>query len=144
MATSSTKPADSHPGFLKFLTRFHKKSTHINLLRTLMYKTQKKSSTTKPPRTATKFQWLVDFSFKSVQIWEKFYKTDATTRSIGPRSTKPWNFKPKSSCTHIHALPRTRDDPRPSPSDLCKHAQNFTKLTLQESCTALELQNLKI
>ena len=53
MATSSTRPADSHPRFLKLLTRFHKKSTHRNLLRTLMYKTQKKSSTTEPPRTAT-------------------------------------------------------------------------------------------
>ena len=30
-----------HLGFLKFLTRFHKKSTHRNLLRSLMYKTQK-------------------------------------------------------------------------------------------------------
>ena len=41
VATSPTTSAVSHPGFLKFLTRFHKKSTHINLLRTLMYKTQK-------------------------------------------------------------------------------------------------------
>ena len=39
MATSPTMPAISHSGFLKFLTRFHKKSTHRNLLRTLMYKT---------------------------------------------------------------------------------------------------------
>ena len=52
-AASLTRPADSHPGFLKFLTRFHKKSTHRSLLRTLMHKTQKKSSTTEPPRTAT-------------------------------------------------------------------------------------------
>ena len=68
MATSSTRPADSHPRFLKLLTRFHKKSTHRNLLRTLMYKTQKKSSTTEPPRTATNSQRPADFSFKSVQI----------------------------------------------------------------------------
>ena len=41
MARSPTMPAVSHSGFLKFLTRFHKKSTHRNLLRSLMYKTQK-------------------------------------------------------------------------------------------------------
>ena len=96
MATSPTMPAISHSGFLKILTRFHKKSTHRNLQRTLMYKTQKKiinnGATTHhhaSPHTATNFQQPADFSFKSVQIWEKFYKTDATTRSIGPRSTKP-------------------------------------------------------
>ena len=54
MATSSTKPADSHPGFLKFLTRFHKKSTHIDLLRTLMYKTQKKSRSPELTRVSTR------------------------------------------------------------------------------------------
>ena len=54
MATSSTKPADSPPRFLKLLTRFHKKSTHRSLLRTLMHKTQKKSSTTEPPRAPTR------------------------------------------------------------------------------------------
>ena len=54
MATSSTKPADSHPGFLKFLTRFHKKSTHIDLLRTLMYKTQKKSRSPELTRASTR------------------------------------------------------------------------------------------
>ena len=60
-----------------------------------MYKTQKKSSTTEPPRTATNFQRPADFSFKFVQIGEKFYKTDATTQSTSPRSTKPENCKPK-------------------------------------------------
>ena len=54
MATSSTKPADSHPGFHKFLTRFHKKSTHIDLLRTLMYKTQKKSRSPELTRASTR------------------------------------------------------------------------------------------
>ena len=53
MATSPTMPAVFHSGFLKILTRFHKKSTYRNLLSTLMYKTHKKSSTTEPPRTAT-------------------------------------------------------------------------------------------
>ena len=52
-AASLTRSTVFHPKFLKLLTRFHKKSTHRNLLRTLMYKTQKKSSTTEPPRTAT-------------------------------------------------------------------------------------------
>ena len=42
MTTSPTMPAVFHSGFLKILTRFHKKSTHRNLQRTLMYKTQKK------------------------------------------------------------------------------------------------------
>ena len=41
MATSLTMPVVSSSRFLKFLTRFHKKSTHRNLLKTLMYKTQK-------------------------------------------------------------------------------------------------------
>ena len=41
-ATSPTTSAVFHPRFLKFLTRFHKKSTHRSLLRTLMHKTQKK------------------------------------------------------------------------------------------------------
>ena len=94
-AASLTRPTDSHPGFLKFLTRFHKK---IN------------------PQKSSK-----DFD---AQNPEKIINNGATTRR--------------------HAPSQIRDDPRPSPSDLCKHAQNFTKLTLQESCTALELQNLKI
>ena len=45
-----------HSGFLKFLTRFHKKSTHRNLLRTFVYKTQKdlqQRSHHAPPRAAT-------------------------------------------------------------------------------------------
>ena len=42
MVTSPTTSTIFHPKFLKLLTRFHKKSTHRNLLRTLMYKTQKK------------------------------------------------------------------------------------------------------
>ena len=143
MATSPTIPAVSHSGFLKILTRFHKKSTH----RTLMYKTQKKSSTTepsRPPCTATNFQWPADFSFTSVQIWEKFYKTDTTTQSTGPRSTKPKNCKPKNGRTCLHAPPKTRDDQWLSPSKLCKSAHNFKKLTIPGSSTALNLQDLKI
>ena len=40
VATRPTMAAVSHSRFLQFLTRFHKKSTHRNLLRTLMNKTQ--------------------------------------------------------------------------------------------------------
>ena len=40
--------------------------------------------------------------------------------------------------------PQTSDDQRCSPSKLCKSVHNFAKLTLQGSCKALELQNLKI
>ena len=109
-----------------------------------MYKTHKKSSTTEPPRTATNSQRPADFSFKSVQIWENFYKTDATTPSIGPRSTKPENFKPKNGRTRCHAPPKSFDTPRHSPSNLCKPVQNFTKLTLQGSSAALDLQDMKI
>ena len=133
MATSPTMPMVSHSGFLKILTRFHKKSTHRNLLRTLMYKTQKhhkKRSHHAPPCTATNFQRPADFSFKSVQIWEKFYKSDATTQSTSPRSTKPENFKPKNGRTRCHAPPKSFDTPRHSPSNLCEPVQNFTKLTL--------------
>ena len=108
MATSPTMLAVSHPGFLNFLTRFHEKSTHRNFLRTLMYKTQKdlqQRSHHASPRTATNFQRPADFSFKFVQIWEKFYKTDATTQSTGPRSMKPENCKPNNGRTRLHAPP---------------------------------------
>ena len=43
-----------------------------------------------------------------------------------------------------HAPPQTRDDQRFNFSKPCKNVHDFTKLTLQGSCTALELQNLKI
>ena len=109
-----------------------------------MYKTHKKSSTTEPPRTATNSQRPADFSFKSVQIWENFYKTDAATPSIGPRSTKPENFKPKNGRTRCHAPPKSFDTPPHSPSNLCKPVQNFTQLTLQGSSAALDIQDLKI
>ena len=67
-----------------------------------------------------------------------------TTRSIGSRSTKPKNFKPKNGCTRLHAPPRTRDDPRPNPSNMCKSAQGIKKLTIPWCSTASNLQNLKI
>ena len=68
----------------------------------------------------------------------------ATARSIGPRSTEPKNFKPKNGRIRLHAPPQSLDEPQPRPSNLCKPAQNFTKLTIQGSCTALDQQNPKI
>ena len=38
---------------------------------------------------------------------KNFTKKDATTRSIGLRSTKPENFRPKSLATRCHAQPRS-------------------------------------
>ena len=149
MATSPIVPTVSHSRFLKLLTRFHKKSTHRNLLRTLMYKTQKDHQRRHAlPHAAINFQQPASFSFKSTQIWEKFYKTDATTRSIGLWSTKPENFKPKSPGTRCYTPPkRSHDlsnDLRPSPLNLCNSAHNFRKLTIPWSSTALDPQNLKI
>ena len=83
------------------------------------------------------------FSFKSAQIWENLHKTGVTTRSIGPRLTKPINFKPRNGRTHHHAPPRIREDPRPSLSNLWESTGDFRKLIAPWSFTALELQNLK-
>ena len=66
----------------------------------------KRSLATEPPRTATNSQQPAGFSFKSAQIWENFYKIGATTRSIGPRSTKPENFRPKNPSTRHHVPPK--------------------------------------
>ena len=121
-----------------------KKSTHRNLPRTLMNKTQKDIQRRRhhaPPQTPKR---PVGFSFKSAQVWENFHKTGATTRSIGPRSTEPKNFKPRNGCIRLHAPPQTRDDPWPSPSNLCKFAYDFRKLTIPWSFTALDQQNPKI
>ena len=112
-----------------------------------MYKTQKdlqQWSHHTSPRTATNSQRPTDFSFKSVQIWENFYKTDATTQSIGPRSTKPKNCKPKIGYTHLHAPPKSLDKPRPSPSKLCKSAHSFWKLTTPLDPSTSDLQDPKI
>ena len=83
-------------------------------------------------------------SFRPVQIHSKFQKTDNTRRSTVPRSTKPENVKPKNGRTRCHAPPKSFDTPRHSPSNLCKPVQNFTKLTVQGSSAALDLQDLKI
>ena len=91
MVTSPTTSTVFHPKFLKLLTRFHKKSTHRNLLRTPIYKTQEK--------------------------------------------------QPQKSS---HAPPKSFDTPRHNPSNLWEPVQNFAKLTLQGSSTALDLQYLKI
>ena len=72
---------------------------------------------------------------------KNFTKKDATTRSIGLRSTKPENFRPKSLATRSHDL---SNDPRPRPSKLSKSAHNHRKVTIPGSFTALYLQDLKI
>ena len=48
------------------------------------------------------------------------------------------------AATRCHAPPKSFDTPRHSPSNLCEPIQNFTKLTLQGSSAALDLQDLKI
>ena len=97
-----------------------------------------------PPRMATNSQRPADSSFKSVQIWEIFYKIDATTRSIGPRSTKPKNCKPKIGHTRLHALPKSLDKSWPSPSKLCKSTHYFWKLTTPLDPSTSDLQDPKI
>ena len=92
---------------------------------------------------AINYQRPAGFTFKSGQIWENFYNTSATTRSIGPRSTKPKNFKTKNGCTCPHVKPRSLNNLRPSPSNLCKSAHNFRKPTIPWSSTALDRQNPK-
>ena len=44
----------------------------------------------------------------------------------------------------LYAPPWTRDDPRPSLSNLCKSAHDFRKLTIPWSPTALDQQNPEI
>ena len=59
-----------------------------------------------PPRVATNSQRLVDFLFKFVRIRETFYKTYATTRSIGPRSTKLESFRSRRIAMLLHTPPK--------------------------------------
>ena len=95
------------------------------------------------PHVATNSQRPTGFSFKSAQIWENFCGTNATIRSISPRSTKPKNFKTKNGCTCPHAKPRSFKWPQLSPSNLCKSTYNFRKPTIPWSSTALDQQNPK-
>ena len=53
-------------------------------------------------------------------------------------------MNPKSPATRCHSPPKSFDKPRHSPLNLCEPIQNFTKLTLQGSSAALDLQDLKI
>ena len=81
---------------------------HRNLLRTLMYKTQKdhpQRSYHAPPRAAMNSRWTTASSFKFVQICSEFQKTDHTKRLYGFRSTKPENFRSKTWATRCHAPP---------------------------------------
>ena len=103
------RPADSHPRFLKLLTRFHKKSTHRSLLKTLMYKTQKKSSTTEPPRTAThghKFPTNSRVSHSSLRKSKKNFTKPMPP--LNPLTSDLQNLgknNPKSPATRCNAPP---------------------------------------
>ena len=81
---------------------------------------------------------------KSAQNRPSFHKTDTTRLLNGLRSTKPRNFRSKNQGTRLHAPPQASDDPRPNPSNLCKSAHDFGKLTIPSCSTASDLQNLKI
>ena len=144
VATSPTTSAASHPGFLKFLTRFHKKINSQKSSKDFNVQNPERSSAMEPPCTATNSQRPADSSFKSMQIWENFYKTDATTRSIGPWSTIPKNCKPKIGHTRLHASPKSLDKSLPSPSKLCKFAHYFWKLTTPLDPSTFDLQDPKI
>ena len=112
MATSPTMPAISHSGFLKILTRFHKKSTHRNLLRTLMYKTQKKSSTTEPPRTAThdhKFPATRGFLIQICADLRKFLENWCNHSIHRPTIYKTWKLQAQK---RPYVPPRAAIDPR--------------------------------
>ena len=106
MVTSPTTSTVFHPKFLKLLTRFHKKSTHRNLLRTLTYKTQEKiinNGGTTHCHARPQIPSDPRDSHSNLRKSKKnFTKKDATTRSIGPRSTKPKNCKPKNGLTRHH------------------------------------------
>ena len=112
-------PTVSHSGFLKFLRRFHKKSTHRNLLRTLMYKTQKdlqQRSHHAPPRTRDNQRLSPSKLCISVYDFTKLtipWSSTALDRQ-SPKISGP-NVKPRASTRlrrHrrskplVHALPR--------------------------------------
>ena len=50
----------------------------------------------------------------------------------------------QGTSTRSHAQSQAQNEPRLSPSNLCEPLQNFTKLTVQGSSAALDLQDLKI
>ena len=131
----------SHSRFLQFLTRFHKKLTHRNLLRTLMNKTQENHPQKARPRTHSNQRNSLS---KSVQNRPSFHKTDNTRLLNGLQSTKPRNFRSKTPGTRLHAPPETSDDPRPNPSNLRKSAHHFGKLTIPWCSTAFDQQNPRI
>ena len=90
MATSSTKPADSHPGFLKFLTRFHKK---IN------------------PQKSSK-----DFD---AQNPEKIINNGATThRHAPPQIRDDQRLNPSKLCKSGHQFRKQKPPLDPSAHDL--------------------------
>ena len=81
---------------------------------------------------------------KSVQNRPSFHKTDTTRLLNGLRSTKPRNFRSKNPGMRLHVPPQASDDPRPNPSNLCKSAHDFGKLTIPWCSTALDQQNPRI
>ena len=140
MATSPTTSAVSHPRFLKFMTRFHKKSTHRNLLRTLMYKIEKdlqQRSHHTPPQIPND-PWLSHSSLRKSK--KNFTKpmppVDPSTSDLqNPRKSTP-KVQPRAP-KQSHDL---SNDPRPRPSNLCKSSHDFGKLTIPWSSTALDRQ----
>ena len=135
VATRPTMAAVSHSKFLQFLTRFHKKSTHRNLPRTLMNKTQENHSQKARPLTHSDRRNRLS---KSAQNWPSFHKTDTTRLLNGLRSTKPRNFRSKTPGTRLHTPPETSDNPQPNPSNLRKSAHDFGKLTIPWCSTAFD------
>ena len=93
-----------------------------------MYKTQKKSSTTEPPRTAThchKFPTNSRVSHSSLRKSKKNF-----TKPMPPLDPSTSNLQNLGKST-----PKVRD--------LCKSAHNFRKLTIPWSSMALDRQNPK-
>ena len=135
--------AVSHPGFLKFLTRFHKKSTHRNLLRTLMYKTQKDLQQ-RSHHARTQIPSDLQFSHSNLRKSKKNFTK--TMPPLDPLASDLQNLKTSSpkvqprTATWSHDL---SNDPWPRPSNLYKSAHDFRKLTIPWSSTALNQQSPK-
>ena len=77
---------------------------HGSLLRPSIHQTWKFQAQM-PSHAPLKASKITAYSFTSVQIRPPIQKTEITTQSNEPRSTKLENFKPKWSTTHCHALP---------------------------------------
>ena len=81
------------------------------------------------------------FSFIFAQIWEIFLQNRCNHSIQRPSMYK--TQKDHQQRSH-HTPPQTPNNPRPSPSNLCKSAHDFRKLTILWSSTALDRQSPKI